>query len=57
MCPEHALQLNYRKNREVLKAQRKAERRLEQKKQRRRNNSEDADADSDAAETGVLKAS
>ena len=55
MCPEHALQLNYRKNREVLKAQRKAERRLQQRK--RRNTSEDADADSDAAETGVLKAS
>ena len=57
MCPEHALQLSYRKNKEVLKAQRKAERRLEQKKQRRRGNSEDADADSDAAETGVPKAS
>ena len=35
MCPEHALQLNYRKNKEALKVQRKAQKRAERKQQRR----------------------
>ena len=34
VCPEHALQLNYRKNREALKAQRKAQKRAQRKQQR-----------------------
>ena len=34
VCPEHALQLNYRKNKEVLKAQRRAQERAQRKQQR-----------------------
>ena len=34
VCPEHALQLNYRKNKEALKAQRKAQKRAQRKQQR-----------------------
>lgn len=40
VCPEHALQLNYRKNKEALKAQRKAQKRAERKQQRRQEDSE-----------------
>ena len=40
VCPEHALQLNYRKNREALKAQRKAQKRAERKRRRRQEASE-----------------
>ena len=35
VCPEHALQLNYRKNKEALKAQRKAQKRAEREQKRR----------------------
>ena len=39
LCPEHALQLNYRKNKEALKAQRKAQKKAERKQQRRQDDS------------------
>ena len=41
VCPEHALQLNYRKNKEALKAQRKAQKKAGGKEQRQRKESED----------------
>ena len=47
VCPEHALQLNYRKNREALKAQRRAQKRAQRKQQR---DSEAEQSDSDSAE-------
>lgn len=48
VCPEHALQLNYRKNKEALKAQRKAQKKAERKKLRLR---EDSGEDREPADT------
>ena len=54
VCPEHALQLNYRKNKEALKAQRKAQKRARRKQQRDGEAEQSGSDSADKQSTGGL---